>query len=100
MYPIGNYTFPDLVNKLMVTITNHHTKPTEFLALVDIPMVTEEFIAIMREADQIFRTNGVGQKHYVRDVLVPLMQSKGFCFCRIQPRVPVVDKGLWEQLNS
>lgn len=100
MFPGGTYILPDLANKLTISITNYHTKPTEFLALVDIPAVTDEFAAIMREADKVFETTGGGTRHYVRDVLVPLMQEKGFCFCRIKPKEPVVEKNLWEQLNS
>jgi hypothetical protein len=42
-----------------------------------------EMTALMREADQVFEKVGGSTRHYVRDVLLPLMEAKGLCFCRI-----------------
>lgn len=43
----------------------------------------EEITALMREADQKFESIGGGTRHYVRDILLPLMEEKGLCFCRV-----------------
>lgn len=42
----------------------------------------EELTAIMREADVKFQTTGGSTRHYVRDLLLPMLQQKGLCFCK------------------
>jgi hypothetical protein len=41
-----------------------------------------EITSLIREADEIFETVGGSTRHYVRDVLLPLMEEKGIYFCR------------------
>lgn len=33
---------------------------------------------VMREADIAFETTGGGTRHYVRDLLLPILEKKGF----------------------
>jgi hypothetical protein len=46
-----------------------------------------EITALIREADEIFETVGGGTRHYVRDVLMPLMEEKGIAFCTTEPAI-------------
>jgi hypothetical protein len=51
------------------------------------PDMVEEFTQIMREADEIFHTSGGSTRHYVRDVLLPLMQKKGIYLCKLNTQL-------------
>jgi hypothetical protein len=50
--------------------------------------ITTEMTAIMREADQAFETVGGSTRHYVRDVLLPLMEQKGYAIVKKDERQP------------
>lgn len=49
-----------------------------------IDIVTEA----MREADKMFETTGGSARHYVRDLLLPILQEKGYEVIKIQPTNP------------
>jgi hypothetical protein len=42
----------------------------------------DEVTAIMREADPIFEKSGSSTRHYVRDLLLPMMEEKGLLIVR------------------
>jgi hypothetical protein len=48
-----------------------------------------EIIELIREADKTFEDTGGGTKHFVREALLPLMESKGWVFCKLdKPNTP------------
>lgn len=48
----------------------------------------EILTAAMREADRIYEGTGGGTRHYVRDVLLPILQEKGFYLSPLLPAPP------------
>jgi hypothetical protein len=42
----------------------------------------------MREADKMFETIGGSTRHYVRDLLLPILQEKGYEVIKTQPTNP------------
>jgi hypothetical protein len=45
------------------------------------PQLADRITACMRIADEAFKTSGGSTKHYVRDVLLPILDREGLCFC-------------------
>jgi|ERR1044072_5607122 hypothetical protein len=45
------------------------------------PQLADRITACMRIADEAFKTSGGSTKHYVRDVLLPILNREGLCFC-------------------
>lgn len=40
---------------------------------------------VMREADVVFETTGGGTRHYVRELLLPMLEEKGYTISPINP---------------
>lgn len=56
------------------------TQPTE--SRLEKIIDAYEIVTLIQDADRIFEKVGGGTKHYVRDVLLPMMQERGIFFCR------------------
>lgn len=41
---------------------------------------------IMREADKAFEKIGGGTRHYVRDLLIPMMKERGLCIVHLETK--------------
>src|SRR5687768_11374956 len=57
-----------------------------------------DFTVIMRNADEIFHTSGGSTRHYVRDVLFPLLEKNGFILSKPAtqpPSAPAENKAGW-----
>lgn len=42
-----------------------------------------EIVELIREADRNFEDTGGGTRHFVREALLPLMEKKGWVFCKL-----------------
>lgn len=47
------------------------------------PETYDAVTAVMREADEKFHTSGGSTRHYVRDLLLPLLEQAGIRLCRV-----------------
>lgn len=41
-------------------------------------------VEVMRESDRIFENTGGGTRHYIRDVFLPLLETKGFYIVKLE----------------
>lgn len=61
-------------------------------------MTTEEIVqevtAVMREADKKFEMMGGSTRHYVRDLLIPMLEEKGLQVCKNNNLLKWVDSEL------
>jgi hypothetical protein len=50
--------------------------------------IVDAVTAAMREADKMFETTGGSTRHYVRDLLLPILQEKGYEVVNTQSVTP------------
>lgn len=74
-------TIEQLVEIMRNTGYQFVQKPEE-LQVLSIDEATSEFTGVMREADKVFETVGGSTRHYVRDVLLPLLEQAGLFICK------------------
>lgn len=56
------------------------------LTLVSNEEACTSITEIMRDADALFSTTGGGTRHYVRDLLLPMLERAGLRICKIEDK--------------